>query len=247
MRVNAEYLLKYVIKIIYYSGGWGENRRQKLLFFVLTFQGIILMFVTQSLTVKFAPNIDVAIQRIAYPFQYITLFIKVLWFYTHRSDIIQLILELGDIRVDIGLDEERKIMEKHSLPFIKIFNRYTIYTVTVIPISYFFGTINHGFGSKAGSGFDIDDEGIFLWMASIYFSTVTSYGCLVGICMDVLPAGVYCCITMRLQVLQVYLRQLGVNRALSVRDVAKQIKMGTMEFVKIQQYVIFFMKVQINQ
>lgn len=235
MRVNAEYLLKYVIKIIYYSGGWGENGRQKFLFFVLTFQGIVLMFITQSLTVKFAPNIDVAIQRIAYPFQYLTLFIKVVWFYTHRSDIIQLILELSDVRVDIGLEEETKIMERNSLPFLKLFRRYTIYTLIAIPISYFFGTLNHGFGSKAGSGFDIDDEGIFLWSAAFYFSSATSYGCLIGVCMDVLPAGVYCCITMRLQVLQVYLRQFGVNPRLTVRDVATQIQLGTMEFVKIQQ------------
>lgn len=239
MKISCEYLLRYYLKFLKYSGGFGESRLQKVLF------SIILIFsctgLLQLIPVLEAKTWNQALHDLAFPIEFFSTFIKALIYFKNRSMIFELIFAIDDVpELLVPNEVQNRIMKRSIKKFMNISKFYTgnallgmfgMFMMTLIRKQFL---LNSDFGVHQR---EYDNPWYWIVGVGLYLSMLIA--AVMAVTIDALPAAVYSGIMMRVQVLQQYVGGIGdckdFNSVLKEKIDKDRIKRCVMEYSKIWQ------------
>lgn len=237
MDISCEYLLRYSLKFLKYSGGFGETPNQTFAFFALLFYSC--SGIPQLLPVYQAKDNGEILQKFSLPLQFISTFIKASLYFKNRNKFFELIFSIDyipDFLAPKGVKHE--IMGKVNKRYAKLWKIYSG-NVWIGMINVWLLTIlSKEIYMQADFGIEKRYDNPMYWIVSTFIFIGSMFGATMAMTMDSLPAGIYCGIMMRIQVLQNYVEQIGTRK---VKDKHKfdqlMIKKATIEHAKITDYV----------
>lgn len=204
--------LKYSLIFLKFCGGFGKTTFQNLRFFILMLNCYVIYCIPQVIYAYFTPDLDHAIQSLAYPVLFVSMIIKTTYFFINRNGILELIEEIDEENLAISSIHRQKRIEisNRTLGFTLNFIRKYIYFNTFgVVVTYIDGLINNHLIHDAEFGINMVNTNPAFWLVSTYSAFSTFCSMTTNISFNAFVALTSAGITMRIQLLKFYLTGIG--------------------------------------
>lgn len=240
MKISCEYLLRYYLKFLKYTGGFGETKYQTALFFFVLL--VSCSGIPQLIPVLEATTWNHGLQDLAYPVEFFSTIIKASIYFKNRKTILLLIFLIDSYPEYFAPPKEQfEIMKNATRKFMRIFKTYTMNacfgmsSILIIKITQKEFMVNSDFGVTC----QYSNPLYWIVCFGLYLTMFTA--ALMAITIDALPAAIYSGIMMRIQILQHYVSEIGTyndfNTVLKEKLNKDRIKTSSIEYLKIWQLV----------